>query len=110
LLIDLATSWQATVRRTDVIARYGGDEFVLLMPDTTAAGAADLLQRLGAANSASGWTAGVAQWGGEPLEEWIARADADLYRRKAWQRGCGEAGSGRSVLDRASETAGRRTA
>ncbi|QWZ07931.1 GGDEF domain-containing protein [Nocardioides panacis] len=101
LLVDLATSWQATVRRTDVLARYGGDEFVLLMPDTTATDAAELLYRLGAANTASRWTAGVAQWAGEPLEEWIARADADLYRRKARQRGLGDAGAGRSVLHRA---------
>ena len=109
LLTGLATSWQATVRRTDVLARYGGDEFVLLMPDTTVAGATELLQRLAAANTASRWTAGVAQWGGESLEEWIAGADADLYRRKAWLRGSGDTGVA-AVLHRDVESVGWRTA
>jgi diguanylate cyclase (GGDEF)-like protein len=39
LLLHLATLLQQCCRDTDVVARYGGDEFVVLMPDTDAEGA-----------------------------------------------------------------------
>lgn len=46
VLSDVATTLQATVRKTDTVARLGGDEFALLMPDTDAAQAQILLDRL----------------------------------------------------------------
>ena len=91
LLAGLAHSWQSSIRASDLLARYGGDEFVLLMPGTTTDEAAELLQRLAAVDRSSRWTAGIAQWAGESLEEWIARADADLYRGKARARSGGSA-------------------
>jgi diguanylate cyclase (GGDEF)-like protein len=81
LLVELTGAWSGVVRRGDVLGRHGGDEFVLLMPGTTAADAGGVLERLRAAYPAS-WTAGVAQWSGEPLAAWVARADADLYEHK----------------------------
>lgn len=39
VLCDLATLLQACCRKTDTVARYGGDEFVVLMPDTDEEGA-----------------------------------------------------------------------
>ena len=50
--------------------------------------------------------AGVA---GESLEEWIAGADADLYRRKAWLRGPGDSGVA-AAMRRDAESVGWRTA
>lgn len=84
LLVELAAAWQSVVRREDVLARYGGDEFLLLMPETGLEAAGRVLERMAGATAACGWTAGVAQWqAGEDLDGWLRRADADLYRRKS---------------------------
>lgn len=49
LLTDLAAILSACSREADVVARYGGDEFVVLMPDTDAAGAQAVAARIAAA-------------------------------------------------------------
>lgn len=82
LLGDLAHRWSAVLRGGDVLARYGGDEFVLLMPDTDELGARAVLDRLTAVHPAR-WTGGVAEWSGETFEHWVACADEDLYGRKS---------------------------
>jgi diguanylate cyclase (GGDEF)-like protein len=46
VLRELADVMRATVRDTDVIARVGGDEFVLVLPDTGWQGAITLAERL----------------------------------------------------------------
>jgi diguanylate cyclase (GGDEF)-like protein len=46
VLRELADVMRMTVRDTDVIARVGGDEFVLLLPDTGWQGAITLAERL----------------------------------------------------------------
>jgi diguanylate cyclase (GGDEF)-like protein/putative nucleotidyltransferase with HDIG domain len=48
LLRAVASSLTAGVRRSDVVARYGGDEFVVLMPQTPGAEARVIAQRLAA--------------------------------------------------------------
>ncbi len=46
MLVEVARRIQAVVREEDTVSRQGGDEFVMLMPTTDAAGAAHLAERL----------------------------------------------------------------
>ncbi|WP_019915834.1 sensor domain-containing diguanylate cyclase [Methyloversatilis discipulorum] len=46
VLRHLAAGMTATFRAMDVLARFGGEEFVVLLPDTTLEGAAVVAQRL----------------------------------------------------------------
>lgn len=83
LLTELAGAWQAQIRRADLLARYGGDEFALIMPDTGYDEAVQVIQRLRAAHHAP-WSAGLATWAGESeLRQLLVRADHDLYRAKS---------------------------
>ena len=86
LLVGLASAWTSALRPADVLARYGGDEFVLLFPDASAADARAVLKRLEGAYPI-GWTSGVvACERHESLDEAIVRADEELYRAKALRR------------------------
>lgn len=46
LLTELARMLQREVRASDFVARYGGDEFALVLAETGATGARDLVHRL----------------------------------------------------------------
>jgi diguanylate cyclase (GGDEF)-like protein/PAS domain S-box-containing protein len=46
VLVAVAARFQAALREQDTLSRAGGDEFVLLLPDTDAAGAAHVAQKL----------------------------------------------------------------
>jgi len=46
LLRSLAKAIQAELRFTDVAARYGGDEFIVFLPDTPAGGAMEVAERI----------------------------------------------------------------
>jgi diguanylate cyclase (GGDEF)-like protein len=88
LLASLGRDWRARVRPGDILARHGGDEFVLLLPATTSAGAEALLERLRSNSDAVGWSVGVSEWRtGERLDAPMARADRYLYGVKSAQRG-----------------------
>ncbi len=86
LLADATTAWRAVLRHDDVLARTGGDEFIVLMPNTTTAEAANVLDRLRDSHPVA-WSAGLATWhADEPLESCIARADRELYAAKRAER------------------------
>jgi len=88
---------QSLQRPADVAARYGGDEFVVLLPDTDLDGALDVARRIEAAIRALGLSharsrfgritlsIGVAQQLPEPNhrpQEMLQRADRALYAAK----------------------------
>lgn len=92
-----ADAIRKTARQSDLAARYGGDEFVLLLPNTTLQGAVQLAERLrkainqcqlsvGERLTAS---AGVADY--EPAdqgsEDLLLRVDHALYHAKETQSG-----------------------
>lgn len=84
LLRETARAWQAVLRPSDTLARFGGEEFLAVIPDTDAEAASVLAERLRVLvperQSAS---AGVATWNGhEAMADLVARADAALYRAK----------------------------
>nr|WP_170826955.1 GGDEF domain-containing protein [Magnetovibrio blakemorei] len=45
-LVNMATSLERALRETDIIGRIGGEEFAIIMPETTLAEAASLAERL----------------------------------------------------------------
>jgi diguanylate cyclase (GGDEF)-like protein len=101
LLRQLATSIQAELRATDVPARYGGDEFIVLLPETPPKGALDVAERIrkaisGAPLALDGRTiacsvsVGIACFpeDGRTLDTLAARADRALYQAKKSGRNC----------------------
>ena len=82
LLADLAAAWTASLRQGDLLARFGGDEFVLLLPGIAEDQAGTVLARLRKAHPAP-WTVGaVSCSAGESLDHAIDRADRRLYAAK----------------------------
>lgn len=89
-LIHLAKSSQAVLRPTDLLSRVGGDEFVLLLPDTDYDEATTVVRRIqGRLAEADGGepasvTAGLVTWHSAPqsIEELFVEADALMYSAK----------------------------
>ena len=46
ILIGIAETLLNTVRSMDVVARYGGDEFMIILPETVESGAVEIAERL----------------------------------------------------------------
>jgi diguanylate cyclase (GGDEF)-like protein/PAS domain S-box-containing protein len=84
ILREVGAVWRLAARVTDFVARYGGDEFALLLPDCSRNDATAVVNRLRAAlPDGLTFSAGLAHWDGElSPDELIARADAALYEAK----------------------------
>lgn len=88
----------ASMRETDVLARWGGEEFLVMLPDTRPDEARigfERLKRVLSRDEAWGehvhmrvsFSAGLTAWRpGEPLRDALARADHALYEAKATGR------------------------
>jgi diguanylate cyclase (GGDEF)-like protein/PAS domain S-box-containing protein len=84
LLRAVSDNWTSRLRGTDVLARWGGEEFCLLLPGCDAERACLLVQQLrdGVPHGQT-FSAGVAVWEpGTTRELLLAQADAALYRAK----------------------------
>ena len=93
VLVHFVQRAQAVLRRPARLGRYGGEEFVVLLPETGAQDAQAVAQRIHAA-AASGHaldcqlSIGLTTWLGpqDTLDAMLARADKALYQAKAQGR------------------------
>ena len=84
LLRELVAAWRNRVRPADVLCRYGGEEFTVLLPDCTLDGALRVAEHLRAlVPSGQTCSAGIAGWDlRESGETLLSRADGALYLAK----------------------------
>ncbi|HUJ94801.1 MAG TPA: GGDEF domain-containing protein [Terriglobales bacterium] len=98
VLADTAALLKGSVRGSDAVFRYGGDEFLVILADTSAAGAKSVIDRIH--SSVADWnrdghledyqlslSVGVAEWSdGKTLDELLDVADQKMYAVKARQK------------------------
>jgi diguanylate cyclase (GGDEF)-like protein len=95
LLVGLVKCIQGHLRHTDVLVRHGGDEFVVLLPETPAPGALDAAEKIRAAVESNAMaidgklvkttvSVGVASYpeDGSSLDLMLAHADRNMYQAK----------------------------
>ena len=89
VLAEVARRLTRAIRGGDELARWGGDEFVVIQPATDRAGAARAAERLRAAiadapigDTAITISVGWAHWAGDTPDDLLARADRALYKAK----------------------------
>lgn len=93
MISETASLLKSGIRTSDGLFRYGGEEFVLLLPDTHLAGAVLLAQRLRRKIATTRFPAlpnqrltvsiGLATWRpGLTVQEWLREADEKLYEAK----------------------------
>lgn len=93
VLAKFALQIKKTIREEDVLCRYGGEEFLVLLPETCVVGAKNLAKRI--QNSVFKdsllkhykitFSAGIASYpkNGKTIDELISIADTFLYKAKA---------------------------
>ncbi len=87
VLVGATAAWQSQLRAGDVLGRFGGDEFVVLLPGASTAQACAVIDRWRQACSQP-FSAGIAAAGPTtPIDELLRLADDACYRAK--RRRCG---------------------
>jgi diguanylate cyclase (GGDEF)-like protein len=94
VLAEIAGCLKASIRGSDAVVRYGGDEFLILLADTPATGAQKVVERIlekledwNDGNHLEGFrvslSIGVAEWHeGDTLDEMLDGADRKMYEQK----------------------------
>lgn len=102
VLMEMATVILTGVRDTDVVVRYGGDEFVVILPETSVEMAARVAERIREKIAEHTFTGGrrlrlriTASFGvacfpahAQSPQQLIAGADAAMYEAKAARKNC----------------------
>ncbi len=104
VLIAIAGLLTRTARETDVVGRFGGEEFLLVCPETELLVVAALAERLRSEFSSMDFplvgrvtsSFGVAEFTqGDSVKSLVERADQALYRAKDGGRNCVEVAGGK---------------
>jgi diguanylate cyclase (GGDEF)-like protein len=94
VLAEVAWLLKSSIRASDAAVRYGGDEFLIILADTTPIGAGKVIERIH--EKLDDWNTaghledfrlnaaiGAAEWReGETLDEILDRADRKMYEQK----------------------------
>jgi diguanylate cyclase (GGDEF)-like protein len=102
VLMEMAAVILSSVRDTDVVARYGGDEFVVILPETGAEQSAGVAERVRATVAEHTFSGGrnlrlrlTASFGvasfpahAHSPQQLVAAADAAMYEAKAAHKNC----------------------
>ena len=103
VLVEMAAVILQSVRDTDIVARYGGDEFVVIIPETAAADAQRVAERVRAGIARYEFTGGhenlhlslTASFGvasfpehAQSPQQLIIAADTAMYEAKAASKNC----------------------
>jgi diguanylate cyclase (GGDEF)-like protein/PAS domain S-box-containing protein len=84
LLQRTSTAWSGVLRATDILGRYGGDEFLLLLPDCPVDEALTVVDRLRTSTPPE-LTCSVgltSSGGGDDVDGVVCRAESALYEAK----------------------------
>ena len=90
ILIQVAKLLQQSVRNTDIVGRYGGEEFLVILPDCSAAEGSKVAEKIRLAIQDAAFDAdlkvtisgGVAEYKDQSIEKLIDDADNYLYEAK----------------------------